>query len=174
MLTLFESQMIMGLILMIVGTGLIVLEMLMPGFGLPGITGGIALIVGILFYAKSLTEALVLLLIVTVVLTALFFVLIRSVSIGRLSRSSIILRDAAQDTAGYSAFLKAEDLLGKIGTAISMLRPSGVGDFNGQRLDVVSEGAFIPAGANIKIVRVQGRQIMVQPLSASDANRKEN
>ena len=67
---------------MLVGIGLIILEMLMPGFGLPGITGGIALIVGILFYASTLSQALLLLLIITVVLALLFFILLRSVSKG--------------------------------------------------------------------------------------------
>ena len=173
MLVLFQSQMVVGLALMLVGIGLIILEMLMPGFGLAGITGGIALLVGILFYADSLAHALLLLLIVTVVLTLLFFVLLRSVAKGRLSRSPIVLRDAAKDTAGYAAFLNADDLLGKDGTALSMLRPSGLGDFDGQRLDVVSEGAFLPAGTPIRIVRIQGRQIMVQAVHDT-AQRKES
>ncbi len=165
MLALFASQNIVGLVLMLIGIGLIILEMLMPGFGLPGIVGGIALVVGILFYADSLTQALLLLLIITVVMALLFFILLRSVSKGRLSRSPMILRDAIRETGGYDAFLKAEDLVGKLGIALSLLRPSGVGEFDNQRLDVVSEGAFIPAGAKIRIVRVQGRQIMVETVS---------
>lgn len=170
MFTLFASQSIVGLVLMLVGIGLIILEMLMPGFGLPGITGGIALIVGILFYASTLSQALLLLLIITVVLALLFFILLRSVSKGRLSRSPIVLNDAVRETGGYDAFLN-EDLLGKVGTSLSLLRPSGVGVFDNQRLDVVSEGAFIPAGTKIRIVRVQGRQIMVK--AVSEADRKE-
>ncbi len=174
MLTLFESQNIIGLVLMLVGIGLIIMEMLMPGFGLPGITGGIAMVMGIVFVAQTLTQALLLLLIITVVLALLFFVLLRSVSKGRLSRSRIVLRDAVEETGGYDAFLKTEDLLGKVGTALSLLRPSGVGEFDNQRLDIVSEGAFVPAGTAIRIVRVQGRQIMVEAILDAPTNRKES
>ena len=113
-------------------------------------------------------------LIITVVLALLFFVLLRSVSKGRLSRAPIVLRDAVEETGGYDAFLKTEDLLGKVGTALSLLRPSGVGEFDNQRLDIVSEGAFVPAGTAIRIVRVQGRQIMVEAILDAPTNRKES
>lgn len=165
MLVLFQAQSIIGLLLLLAGIGLIILEMLMPGFGLPGIAGSVAIIIGILLYAKTLSQALLLLALITAVLVVLFLVALRSVSKGRLSRSPMVLRDAARDTAGYDAFLKPEELLGKCGTALSMLRPSGVGVFDGQRLDVVTEGAFLPSGTAIRIVRIQGRRILVEPVS---------
>jgi len=161
---LFQTQSILGLLLLLVGIGLIILEMLMPGFGLPGIAGSAAIIIGILLYAKSLSQALFLLALVAAVLAMLFLVVLRSVSKGRLSRSPIVLRDAARDTAGYDGFLNPQELVGKCGTALSMLRPSGIGVFDGQRLDVVSDGAFLPSGTVIRIVRLEGRKILVQPV----------
>jgi membrane-bound ClpP family serine protease len=159
---LFQAQSTVGLVLLLVGVGLIIVEMLLPGFGLPGIVGGAGLIVGIILYAKTLEQALLLLLMIIAALALLFFVLLRSVAKGRLSRSPIVLRDAAKDTAGYDAFLDVNSLLGTTGTALSMLRPSGVGEFDGQRLDVVTDGLFLPAGTAIRIVRIEGRRIMVE------------
>ena len=44
-----------------------------------------------------------------------------------------------------------------------MLRPAGIGDFDGVRLNVVTEGGFIEQGTRIEIVRVEGGRIVVRP-----------
>ncbi|NIO11172.1 MAG: hypothetical protein GTO40_25425, partial [Deltaproteobacteria bacterium] len=52
--------------------------------------------------------------------------------------------------------------LGKRGTAASDLRPAGIAHFNGERVDVVSEGDFIKAGQPIEVARVDGNRIVVR------------
>jgi membrane-bound serine protease (ClpP class) len=59
--------------------------------------------------------------------------------------------------------------LGKIGTAISALRPAGFAEFEGIRVDVVSEGDFVAAGTPIEVTRVAGNRIVVRR-----ATRQEN
>ena len=51
--------------------------------------------------------------------------------------------------------------LGRSGTATSPLRPAGIATIGGQRLDVVSDGAFIEAGAPVVVTRVDGNRIVV-------------
>jgi membrane-bound ClpP family serine protease len=165
MIALFEAQATVGIILMIVGCGLLVLEMLIPGFGLPGITGALAVLTGVLFYAQSIGQALLILLVIAVVLLLLFILVVRSVAKGRLSRSPIILNDAAKGNAAYDETLLSEDLLGRTGKTVSLLRPSGIAEFHGLRLDVVSDGAYLPAGTPVRIMRIQGRQVIVEPVT---------
>jgi membrane-bound serine protease (ClpP class) len=52
--------------------------------------------------------------------------------------------------------------LGKSGTAISPLRPSGIVDVGGERVDVVSDGEFIESGARVVVTRVDGNRIVVR------------
>jgi membrane-bound serine protease (ClpP class) len=52
--------------------------------------------------------------------------------------------------------------LGKIGTAISPLRPAGIAEFDGARVDVVSEGGFVDPGNTIEVTRVDGNRIVVR------------
>jgi membrane-bound serine protease (ClpP class) len=52
--------------------------------------------------------------------------------------------------------------LGKGGTAATPLRPAGVAYLDGERVDVVSEGAFIEAGQPIDVIRVDGNRIVVR------------
>jgi membrane-bound serine protease (ClpP class) len=53
-------------------------------------------------------------------------------------------------------------LEGRYGTAVSDLRPSGVANIEGERVDVVSDGEFIKAGATLEVTRVEGRRIVVK------------
>ncbi|MCA9420604.1 MAG: NfeD family protein, partial [Nitrospira sp.] len=48
------------------------------------------------------------------------------------------------------------------GIAVSDLHPSGIARFDGQRVDVVSDGGFIDAGQPLKVVRIDGNRIVVQ------------
>jgi len=44
---------------------------------------------------------------------------------------------------------------GAIGTALSDLRPAGVADFEGHRIDVVTEGDYIATGERVEVIRAE-------------------
>lgn len=44
-------------------------------------------------------------------------------------------------------------LVGAVGHAVSDLRPGGIVDIDGHRIDVVTSGEFLPAGAEIEVIR---------------------
>ncbi|HZW49129.1 MAG TPA: NfeD family protein, partial [Bacillota bacterium] len=90
-------------------------------------------------------------------------IILRSAKKGKLAKK-LILRLTSKREDGYSATSDHTALLGKEGLALSLLRPSGMGEFDGQRLDVVSEGLYIEPGTKIKIVQTEGRRIVVKPI----------
>ncbi|HRZ86547.1 MAG TPA: NfeD family protein [bacterium] len=53
-------------------------------------------------------------------------------------------------------------LLDKTGLAISYLRPAGIVEIDGERIDVVSEGDYIDRGTKIKVIAVEGHRIVVR------------
>ncbi|GAC1346382.1 MAG: hypothetical protein NVSMB14_09440 [Isosphaeraceae bacterium] len=57
---------------------------------------------------------------------------------------------------------KLSHLIGQFGRALTPLRPSGLVDFDGRKLDGLSEGAMIPTGALVRAVQVRGGQIIVR------------
>ena len=138
----------------LLGMILIIVEVFLPGFGLPGI-GGIVLIgagvvmVGAHFGSLTAVGAL---LVIIAVLAVLVSWLLRQASRGGGTRSELFLQDR-------------EDLVGKTGLTTSVLRPAGFGDFDGVRLNVVTEGNFIEKGMPIEIVSVDGTRIVVRPVS---------
>ncbi len=53
-------------------------------------------------------------------------------------------------------------LLGRTGRASTVLRPAGVAEFDGEPVDVVTEGDFVEAGAAVKVIAVAGNRIVVE------------
>jgi membrane-bound serine protease (ClpP class) len=66
--------------------------------------------------------------------------------------------------AEYTAGSDYTRLLGSVGSASSSLRPAGLAQIAGERVDVLTEGDFIEAGTPVRVSRVEGRRIFVKPL----------
>jgi membrane-bound serine protease (ClpP class) len=65
--------------------------------------------------------------------------------------------------AGYASAPEGDRRwLGQRGTAASPLRPAGLAHLAGERVDVVSDGEFIDAGAPLEVIRVDGNRIVVR------------
>jgi membrane-bound serine protease (ClpP class) len=62
------------------------------------------------------------------------------------------------------AAMERVSLQGATGMAISMLRPGGVAEIEGQRVDVVSEGGYIEAGEPIEVIADEGYRRIVRRL----------
>jgi membrane-bound ClpP family serine protease len=149
-------------VLFILGLALLVAEMFMPGFGIAGGCGVILIAAGIIMTARTPFEAFVMISILILLVILLLVIILRSAKKGKLSKK-LILRSAATREEGFSATGESASLIGKEGLAVTQLRPSGTGVFDGQRFDVVSEGIFIEPGTKIKIVHTEGRRIVVRP-----------
>lgn len=152
-----------GLVL-ILGVTFVIVEMFHPGFGAPGITGGILLVLGIILIANTLQQALILIILILAVLGIALSVVLHSATSGRLSRSPLILTDTQLREMGYIGTNDLEYFLGKEGISTTVLRPSGVVDFDGVKIDVVSEGEFIPQGRSVKVIKVGGSSIVVREI----------
>lgn len=154
------------LVCFIFGVVLLVVEAFMPGFGLPGISG-IALQVAavVLTYMNHGAVAAVgMTLIILSIIAIAISASLRSAAKGKLSKSQIILHDVESSDAGYRASEDLQIFLGREGTTTSVLRPTGMADFDGVRLNVTSEGQFVPAGEKVRIVRVEGSRILVRTM----------
>lgn len=57
-------------------------------------------------------------------------------------------------------------LVGQYGRTLTPLRPSGLVDFEGRRLDALSEEGLIPSGALVRAVQIRAGQVIVRPATA--------
>lgn len=149
-----------AIVCLVLGLGLIIYETFTPGLNLPGILGLMALIAAIVLRAKTVTDGLITFGLVLVILTVLAVFFWRSLTKGRLSRSAVVLKESidAQSTDREDA----RALIGREGVCLTALRPAGNADFDGLRMDVVSEGEFLPKGTRVVVDRVEGLRVLVK------------
>lgn len=152
---------ILGIVLLVAGFILAAVEMYLPGFGLPGILGGICLVLSIIFTAKSIEQGLVMTIIILCVLILILFAMFFLVFKGKM-KSSIILGESVHGSAGYLDESDLKYLLGKEGIASTDLKPAGKGIFEEIEFDVYSENRYIQKGKKIVICSIKNSRLTVK------------
>ncbi|HEY7519898.1 MAG TPA: NfeD family protein [Methylomirabilota bacterium] len=158
--------------ILLVGLGLLLLAVelfVTPGFGVIGVLGIGALIAGLTLslIGAGATGAIVIGAVARVAVSLLValmasIVLLRFLPKLPFGRQLILETGLAADTGYASAPESDRQWLGTQGTAVSPLRPAGIADIDGKRVDVVSQGEWIDAGAPIDVIRVDGNRIVVR------------
>ena len=79
----------------------------------------------------------------------------------------LVLKAETRAKEGYVSSSREEDdeWLGREGTTLSELRPAGIAVIQGKRLDVVTDGEFVAAQQQVKIVEARGNRIVVRPVT---------
>jgi membrane-bound serine protease (ClpP class) len=160
-------------LLTLAGLVLLALEVfVIPGFGIAGALGILAILGGLVLSMLGSGDSAQFILFTTArvvfaLLSALALSLLLLRFLPRLPLGRQLILQGGLDTArGYSSAPPGDlHWLGKSGYAWSPLRPAGIAEIDGQRVDVVSEGGFIDARESIEVVRVDGNRIVVKRTS---------
>ena len=144
----------------IVGTGLIIAEAFMPGFGVAGISGLVLEIVAVwaVWRLHGLRTALLAMLAVGVLIFLAVFFSYRSAMNGRLSKSHLVLNETEEAAAGASP----DRWIGQEAVVVTALRPAGFIEAGGERLNAASSGDFIEKGVPVVITGVEGDHLVVR------------
>jgi membrane-bound serine protease (ClpP class) len=158
------------LLLIGIGTALLAIEVLViPGFGVAGILGILAILGGLTLtlVGAGATVQLVVHAAGQVALS-LLLALLGAVALLRFLPKlpwghQLVLDTGLGSVAGYASAPESDRRwVGKRGTAVTPLRPAGIADFEGERVDVVSQGDYVEGGAPIEVVHVDGNRIVVR------------
>jgi membrane-bound serine protease (ClpP class) len=162
------------LLLVSIGVLLLALEVfVLPGVTVAGIAGGIALVAGLgmTLVGAGATVSVIISALGRVALSFLLamagaFALLRVLPRLPLGRRLVLATGMQADLGYVSAPESDRHWLGRTGTALSPMRPAGIAEIDGARVDVVSDGGFIDAGAAIEVTRVDGNRIVVRRRAA--------
>ncbi|MBR0157307.1 MAG: hypothetical protein IJM20_07310 [Clostridia bacterium] len=151
-----------GIILLLVGIALVVIEMIIPGFGIAGVSGGAAIIAGLIVSSKTFGAAMFTLAIIVILLCIAALIIFKVVFGKKHLKSKLVLEESIKGNSTELDAAAAAELVGKEGTALSMLRPSGIAMIDGKRLDVLAKGEFIQKGDAVVVTEVEGLHISVE------------
>ncbi len=143
-----------------------------PGFGVAGISG-LVLVAGSLFAAlvgnvglsfppfAALAPAVGTMAATLVLLIVLMFSL--SKYLPKSERfGQLVLAPELASASGYVSSETMEELVGRTGVSLTPLRPAGMADIEGERIDVVTRGEFVLPGTRVEIIRVRGSRVIVR------------
>ena len=141
------------------GVALLFLEMFLPGI-IAGVIGGILLIAAVVTAYRDIGPAAgnITLLATTAVTGLLWWWWATKFQHTRFGRR-MTLGASSIGTAQAEGLAK---LAGKIGTAITPLRPSGTILIAGHRVDAITAGEFIEHGTCVRVIRAEGGAVMVR------------
>lgn len=149
------------ILLMVIGMLLLSIEaFIIPGFGFVGIGGVFFLVIaGYQAYTKLgfLEGTLVSLISVIVIALGIIFVP-KTKAVKRM----ILTQKENKENGFVASSDKLKELVGKTGTAESLLRPAGIANIENERVDVITDGEFIDKDKKIKVVNVEGNKIFVE------------
>ena len=149
-----------SLVLFAAGLVFIVIEAVVPGFGVFGILGIVCIAAGVMFAARDVKTFMTVLavgLVGSMVLLPIAFKVLGK--LGLLRRITLGANMDVED--GYVSHAPMDSLVGKEGTALTVLRPAGTARIDGKRYSVVSQGSYIGAGSDIVVVEHTPGRIVV-------------
>ena len=151
-------ELLLPILLIAVGFLLILAEVyLVPGFNVVGVLGFLMILfaVGFVFVEEGFVGGALTLLATAGGGGGLFYYLWQSGAWNRFILATSLKHDdeaVARENEHRSRYL------GKAGTAVTPLRPTGVVEVDGERIEVVTEGEFIAAGSRIRVVAMDRRR----------------
>lgn len=171
LLLFFYGHMVAGLagfeslILFALGIGLILLEFFVPG-GIAGAVGFLAVIASFFIASDNIVHMGISLLIALSASIILSILMIKVFGKRMKLFKRIILTDSTSTEKGYVSNKNRLELIGVEGVTLTPLRPSGTILVDDERIDVVSEGAFIPKDRKVRVVKTEGARIVVREVSS--------
>ena len=143
--------------LFIIGLIAIAVELFIPG-AVIGLCGAGCVVTSIIFaylYVSNLLGHILLGL-------GICFIPVFFVSWYKLLSKTFSVKASEKDFS--SARDRLNDLLSEEGIALTTLRPSGIANIKGNKIDVISEGEMISKNTRIKVIDVKGNRIIVKPV----------
>jgi len=178
----FGSSFILGLAgweeVLLLGLGLIALAVeafILPGFGVAGVVGIVA-VVGAMALAMisahptagDIAQALAVLGASLFITAAVTYAWLRHLpNSGRFS--GLLLKGAGHRSEGFTTAPSRPELVGQRGIALTDLRPSGAARIGDERLDVVTEGEYVSLGSPVELVRSDGYRHVVRRITRQDS-----
>ncbi|MCI2804542.1 NfeD family protein [Staphylococcus pettenkoferi] len=156
---------LLSIILFILGVILVVIELFVVG-AVIGIIG-IGLII---FSIVTLGNSLVYM--VGNVVVALILAIIEWVILVKVCHRTIpllqnvVLNDSTSAEAGFTSHDDRSHLVGQTALTLTDLRPAGMISIDNERIDAVSDGAFILRNKQVRVLEVEGTRVVVRELES--------
>ena len=147
---------------------LIVAEVFVPSGGLISVCALVCLIVGIvIFFRHSATAGWTGVAIAAIMIPSVLVIAYKIFPSTRFGKSVTLTPPERQQGDAIPDTAELKELLGAIGVVLTPLRPVGMCDFSGQRVECVAESGYVDKGKKVKVIDVESTQLTVREIKES-------
>ena len=142
---------------------LILAEVFVPSGGLLGACALICLIGGVaIFFRHSAVAGCVGIGAAIVMIPSILAVAYKIFPKTRFGKSVTLSPPERQQGDAIPDTPELKGLLGAVGTVLTPLRPVGMCDFSGQRVECVAESGYVEKGSKVKVIDVESTKVTVR------------
>lgn len=154
---------LLAVFLYVICAALIAAEVFIPSGGLLGLGALVALVAGmVLFFRHSALAGWIGVFVALVMIPSLLVGAYKVLPHTRFGKQVILAPPVRQRGDAIADTPELSKLLGRTGRVLTTLRPVGMCDFDGQRVESVAESGFVPKGRMVKVIHVEGTQVTVR------------
>jgi membrane-bound serine protease (ClpP class) len=152
-----------AILLFLLGAVLLVAEVFIPSFGLLTVAA-IASVVGgiVIFFGYSNLAGWTGVFIAVVMVPTVLMMAYRILPKTRFGKNVILMQPQRQKGEGVPDADRLKELMGHEGTVLTPLRPVGMCDFAGLRVESVAESGYVAKDRKVKVINVDGTQVTVR------------
>jgi membrane-bound serine protease (ClpP class) len=153
-------------VLIALGLVMLLVELFLPTGGVLFVLSVSALVVGVaMTFAYDQSTGMVTLIAVFVAIPILGAVGFHYWPKTPLGKRFVLSRpDEDATVANMPVLLELEQLRGRYGRTVSALRPAGITEFDGKRVDTMSEGPLIEPGQWVRCIDVKAGRVIVRQM----------
>ena len=142
---------------------LILAEVFVPSGGLISVCAFACLIGGlVMFFNHSIVAGWIGVIIAAVMIPSILIIAYKLFPKTRFGKSVTLTPPQRERGDAIADTSELRELLGAVGLVITPLRPVGMCDFSGQRLECVAESGYVDKGKKVKVIKVEETQLTVR------------
>jgi len=155
--------------LYLISACLLVVEVFVPSGGLIGAASAICLASGIwIFFQHGTTLGWVGIIIAIVMVPAILVIAYKIFPHTRFGKAVSLEPQKREPGEGISDNEDLKSLVGQQGKTLTDLRPVGMCDFSGRRVESVAESGYAEKGKTVKVISVQSTQVTVRVIEQEE------
>ena len=149
--------------LYLVSASLLIAEVFIPSGGIISVCSMACLIGGIaIFFKHSIVTGWIGIVIAIIMIPTIVIIAYKIFPKTKFGKSVSLAPSERQKGDAVPDSQQLQDMVGAVGTVISKMRPVGMCDFDGKRLECVAESGYIDKRKKVEIIHVQATQLTVR------------
>ncbi len=147
---------------------LIIAEVFVPSGGLIMLCALACLVGGaVIFFQHSVTAGWIGVSIAVVMIPGVLIFAYKIFPKSRFGKSVTLTPPKRQQGDAIPDTSELKEMLGEVGVVLTPLRPVGMCDFSGQRVECVAEGGYVDKDKKVKVIDVESTQLTVRMIENS-------